>query len=358
MRIRRRLPIPLAVLLIVAAVALIVTLRKHAPPEAARLLPGADGFLYINLEWIRRFNATNQLPPVSRDPEYQKFVEETGFQFERDLDQAAFAVHYPESWGGGTAGSATEPRFSEVFVGKIDSTRLTTYLKKLSSSVDDYRGFQIYNIPVEGRTVRVVILSYDSVAVSNHPDPEVIRGVLDRSRKLASPFGGPWLLRRFYRKVPLASLSFAILRVKPEMNSFGGLESWSLLFPKPAVTVISARYLPAFQTLALHLRAEAFTESDTDAHAITEKTSTFLSLLHATEVSVGTHGTDPDVKGFFESLKVEQSGDRAILTATVPPGFIKKALAEAAPEPAPPVAPGAPPKEAPATKRPQKLGPR
>jgi hypothetical protein len=38
MRIRRRLPIPLAVLLIVAAIALIVTLRKHAPPEAARLL--------------------------------------------------------------------------------------------------------------------------------------------------------------------------------------------------------------------------------------------------------------------------------------------------------------------------------
>src|SRR3979490_1354881 len=93
MRIRRRLPIPLAVLLIVAAVALIVTLRKHAPPEAARLLPGADGFFYINLKWIRTLNATNQLPPVSRELEYQKFVEETGFQFERDLDEAAFAVH-------------------------------------------------------------------------------------------------------------------------------------------------------------------------------------------------------------------------------------------------------------------------
>ena len=44
MRIRRHLLIPLAVLLIVAAVASIVTLRKHAPPEAARLLPGADGW--------------------------------------------------------------------------------------------------------------------------------------------------------------------------------------------------------------------------------------------------------------------------------------------------------------------------
>ena len=249
MRIRRRLTIPLAVLLIMAAVAFIVALRKQAPPEPARLLPGADGFFYINLKWIRTFNATSQLPPISRDREYQDFVEQTGFQFERDLDQAAFAVHYPQSWGG-TAGSTTEPRFSEVFVGKIDSTRLTAYLKKQSSSIDDYRGFEIYNIPVEGRTVRVVLLSYDSVAVSNHPNPDVIRGVLDRSRKLASPFGGPWLLRKFYRRVPLASLSFAILRVRPEMSTLGGLGNWSLLFPKPAVAVVSARYLRA-----LHLRA-------------------------------------------------------------------------------------------------------
>ncbi len=102
----------------------------------------------------------------------------------------------------------------------------------------------------------------------------MIRGILDRSRKLASPFGGPWLLRKFYQEVPLASLSFAILRVKPEMSSLGGLGSWSFLFPKPAVAVISARYLRA-----LHLRAEAFTDSDDDAHAITEKTSAFLKPL-------------------------------------------------------------------------------
>jgi len=352
MRIRRRLPIPVAVLLLVAAVALIVTLRKHAPPEAARLLPGADGFFYINLEWVRKFNAASQLPPVSREPEYQKFVEETGFQFERDLDKAAFAIHYPQSWGNGTAGLAAEPRFSEVFVGKIDSTRLTAYLKKISPSIDDYRGFEIYNIPLEGRTVRVVILSYDSVAVSNHPSPDVIRGMLDRSRKLASPFGGPSLLRKFYRRVPLASLSFAILRVQPaEMSSLGGLGGWSLLFPKPAVAVISGRYLRA-----LHLRAEAFTDSEADAHAITEKTAAFLSLFHAAEGSVGAHGTDADVKTFFDSLKVEQSGDRAILTATVPPGFIKKVLAEAPPDTVTPAAPATPLKEQSAPNRSQKSG--
>jgi hypothetical protein len=325
MRIKRTFPVLIAVLLLAAAVVAVVQLRKHAPPEAARLLPGADGFFYINLNWIRTFNETSQLPPVSREPEYEKFVEETGFQFERDLDQAAFAVHYPQDWGDGTGGSAHEPRFSEVFVGRFDSGRLTGYLRKLSSSIDNYRGFDIYSVPLEGRTVRVVVLSYDSVAVSNHPDPNVIRGILDRSRKLASPFGGPALLRQYYKKVPIASLSWAIVRVRPaEMGALGGLNLWALMFPKPAVAVISGRYIRA-----LHLRAEAFTASESDAQAITEKLSAFLNIFHSAETSVGSQGTDADVKAFFDSLKVERSGDRAVLTATVPPGFLRKALAEA-----------------------------
>jgi len=343
MRIRRSLPILAAVLVVGAAVALIIQLRKQAPPEAARLLPGADGFFYVNLKWIRTFNAANQLPPVSRDPEYQTFVQETGFDFERDLDEAACAVHYPQSWAGGhgTGGSAPEPRFSWVFSGKFDSSRLIPYLKKLSASIDNYRNFDIYNIPLEGRTVRVAALSYDSVAVSNHPDPGVIRGIVDRSRKLASPFGGPSLLRRFYRQVPVASLSFLILRIQPAaMNSLGGLSDWTLLFPKPAVAVISARYFRA-----LHLRAEAFAESETDAQAIVDKVSTYLALFHAAEGSVGTHGTDPDVKTFFDSLEVKRARSSAILTATVPQGFIKKVLTEGPPNEAGPAVQSTPPSQ-------------
>jgi len=161
------------------------------------------------------------------------------------------------------------------------------------------------------------------------------------------------LLRKFYRQVPLASLCFAILRIKPEMSSFGGLDNWSLLFPKPAITVISARYLRA-----LHLRAEAFTDSEEDAHAITEKASAFLNLFYAAEGSVGAQGTDPDVKAFFESLKVEQSGDRAILTATMPSGFLRKVLTEAPPETVAPAATAAPRTQSAAPNRPQKPGSR
>jgi hypothetical protein len=322
-RLKRRLPVVLGVLLVAATLFAVVQLRRHAPPEPARLLPGADAFLYINLKWVRTLNALSSLPPVLHEPEYETFIQETGFQFERDLDEAAFAVHYPASWGNGsTGGLAPQPRFSEVFVGKIQGERLARYLRKLAGSVDNYHGTDIYSIPLEGRTLRVAVLTVDSVAVSNHDDPGVIRGMVDRCHKLASPFGGPALLRQNYKSVPLASLAWGIAKVQPASSgvSFGG---WSLLFQKPARVVVSARYLGA-----LHLRAEAFTDNGDDAQVLTDRVSSFLSLFHAAESAVGTSGPDPDVKAFFDSLGVARHGDRAVLTASVPAGFLKKVLSE------------------------------
>jgi hypothetical protein len=322
MRIRRRLPIVLGFLLIAAAIAFAVFLRKHAPPEPARLLPGADGFFYADLQWVRRINISGNMPEVSHAPEYQQFIEATGFQFERDLNEAAFAIHYPVA--GTNTKSLPEPRFSEVLVGKFDGQRFRSYLKKVASAVESYNSIDIYSIPIEDRTLRVAMLGVGTVAASNHPDPYVIRGMVDRSRKLASPFGGPALLRQFYKHVPLGSIVWTIFKV----DSSGSMDSFapsgiSLLFQKPAVIVASGRYLGA-----VHLRAEAFAGSEEAAQQITEKSSTFLSLFQAAEISAGVQGGDPDVKQFFSSVKVEQHKDKAVLTASVPPGFLKKVFTE------------------------------
>ena len=102
-----------------------------------------------------------------------------------------------------------------MFVGRIEGERLRAYLGKISGSVENYRSVDIYSIPLEGRTLRVAVLGFDTVAASNHDDPMVIRGIVDRSRKVASPFGGPALLRRYYKYVPLASLGWAIFSVDP-----------------------------------------------------------------------------------------------------------------------------------------------
>jgi hypothetical protein len=331
MRIKRTLPLVFGVVIVAAAVTLAVQLRKHAPPEAARLLPGADAFFYVNLTWARKASTGNSLPAVSHDPTYERFIKETGIQFERDLETAAFSVHYPASWpGGGTGGSAPEPRFSEVFVGKFQGERLTSYLRQIAKSVESYNSVEIFTIPLEGRMFRVAVLSVDSVAASNHDDPAVIRGIVDRSRRLASPFGGPALLRRYYKRVQFASPVWIVAHVQPSAPEFGG---WGAVFPKPADVVISASYNPLHLPLrpgSLHLRAEALTGSPDEARGIAEKMNVFLTVFHAAEA--GAQGNDPDVKAAFDSLQVHQDGERAVLSATIPPGFLHKIFTETQPE--------------------------
>jgi hypothetical protein len=282
-------------------------------------------------------NSGHALPSVSHAPEYERFISETGFQFERDLDEAAFAVHYPASWpGGGTGGSAPEPRFSEVLVGKFQSERLTSYLRKIAQSVENYHSVDIFTILVEGRSLRAAVLSADSVAASNLEDPAVIRGIVDRSQRLASPFGGPSLLRQYYKHVQLSSLAWVVARIEPKVPQSGALNA---LFARPTTVVVSGSSLSPLHPLsgvlrpdAVRLRAEAFTENSEDARGIVDKANVFVALTHSAETSVGTHGTDPDVKAFFDSLQVRQDGDRAVLTASLPLGFMRKMLTGSAPD--------------------------
>jgi len=325
MRIRRTLPIVLGVVIVAAAVTLTVELRKQAPPEPARLLPGADAFIYANFGWARKTNNEKSFFPVSHDPEYERFIQETGFDYERDLEAVAFAVHYPQSWrGGGTGGAAPEPRFSEVFVAHFDVTRCAAYLRHTAKSVENYHSVDIFSIPLAGRTFRIAILGVDTVAASNHDDPNVIRGMVDRSRRLASPFGGPAFLRRYYKRVQLASPVWLVARVEPSAPEF---EGWSTVFPKSTDVVISASYNPLHLPLrsgVLHLRAEAWAGNKEDAQAITDKLSVFLSMFHSAEESVGSPATDADMKVLFDSLHVRQEDSRAVLVATLPTGVFRK----------------------------------
>jgi hypothetical protein len=344
--------------MVAAAVTLTVELRKAAPPEPARLLPGADAFVYADFSWVRKAYAGKSLftdshnsdayesgshNPVAHgpehDPEYERFIQDTGFDFERDLDAVAFAVHYPQSWpGGGTGGPAPEARFSEVFTGRFDQSKCVAYLKRTAQSVENYDSIDIFTIPIYGRSFRVAILGVDTVAASNHDDPAVIRGIVDRSRRLASPFGGPALLRHYYKRVQLASPIWIVARVEPKAPGF---ETWASVFSKPADLVVSASYNPLHLPLradVLHLRAEASAGSDEDAANITNNVSVFLTMFHSAEASVGSPGSDSDVKTLFDSLRVRQEGSRAVLVATLPVGIFHKLMEspEPAPEPEPP----------------------
>jgi len=322
MRFRRKIPILAGILLIAIAVAVVVFLRKHAPPEAARLLPQADGFVYINLKHLRRAKVPAKLPDVSHDPEYEQFIRATGFQFEDDLDEVAFAIHYPTR-------QQPETRYTEIFIGKLQAQRLRDYLHEIAKSVDTYQSIDIFNVPLENRVLRVAILGVDIVAASNLPEPRVMEGIIDRSRKLASPFAGPALLRKYYKYVPFteryfpfASLGWSVFRVDPAAGRGGGGPfGMAFLFTKPAVVVAAVNHVGS-----VSFKAEAITDDEDEAKRVTDQVNSFLALSESAEANVGTAGPDPDIKEVFKSLEVRQHGDRATLTAKIPPALIQKLL--------------------------------
>lgn len=328
----RKLIVFSAVVLVITAIGLVIYLRKRAAPEPARLLPESDVVFYVNLRPIRRLTSFGDKPVKTDEPEYQQFVKETGFQFERDLEEAAFAVHYvkhpPEKKG---APESFEPRYSEVFVGKFDSQKLTAYLSKISKAEERYRGTEVFIIPVENRTVRVAILSVDSVAASNVDDPNIIHGMIDRARAAAAPFQGPEVVRDYYRKVPIGSLVWAIARV-PAVSNPGSLQIGSLalpggldveIIPPDSTVVASARYLGS-----IHARADIYTPNDAGAKKLAEQAATYLALFRSVEVTTEAGGTDPDVKAAVDSVKANQEGSRVTLSATIPVNFFKKLLSE------------------------------
>ncbi len=352
---RRTLAILGFVVLLVLAVAIVVVLRRNAPPESARLLPEADAVLYINVEILRHGGVFARMK-ASPEPEYQDFIRQTGFQFERDLDEAAFAVHAspPGQSTSAPRNPPTDyPRFSEVFIGKFDTGRGAAYFTKLARQTEQYRNATIFNVPHEGRTVRVALLGPGIVAVSNTETPDAIHAIIDRYRRV---FSGPSLLGDYYKRVPFGSLVWMIARIAPAAaggaaadGSQGGLTSPALLrdIAGGTTVVASLRFIGVLQ-----LRVEALATTAERAHGIAENVSAFLAVFRGAESSLQVSGNDPDVKAALRSIKMEQDNSSAVLKADVPVGLLKKLASDAATEmsdipaaqPAPQPAPAPPSK--------------
>jgi hypothetical protein len=315
MRKRHKILIAVVILLLFAAVGgLIFYQRVVRKPDTVLLLPEGDLLLYVNLKPAHLFGLGKTTTPPD-DAEYQDFVKQTGFQFERDLDEIAMSQRAPGS---------ENTDSSEIFTGRFDQQRLTAYLQHLATSTERYADKQVYSIPHQGHTVRVVILGPRQVAITNIGSADPIHSIIDKSRNSSLAGKGPYLLENYYGRVPLTSLAWLIYRTPsnaavPQLA--GGL---SFDFLQNTVTVGSLRY-----TGAVQLNAQIFASDDAAAANVADSINTFLAIYRSVGQSVGARGTDPDVKAAMDSIQVRHEGDKAIVNATVPPGFVKKAISGA-----------------------------
>lgn len=308
----------LILVLLVAAIgvgALLVFHHAEQPPAAAKLLPEGDLLFYMDLRPLHLLDLSKS-KPVDLEHGYREFVEQTGIQFERDLDIVAMSRR--ETPDGRDVESA------EIFVGRFDARRLSNYLQKISSAPEAYRDHAIYSVANEGHTVRVCILDSNRIAVTNMNDAAPMRGIIGH---LYQPAQGPALLDAYYRAVPLTSVAWMIDRIpanSPAPQLPGGL---TISFLENTVVVASLRY----RGTAL-FQADVFTSSEVDAKQVIDSAGSFLALYRSVAKSVGAKGTDADVKAALDSIRMEQRGSVATLTATFSQNFLKKIASDVQPE--------------------------
>jgi hypothetical protein len=309
-RTRRTLWIVAAVLLLLA---LAIFLRSKAPPEAARVLPESDGILYVNLKPIRGFLHKDMKPP-QRVPEYQQFVDATGIDWERDLDQAAVALHRMSDPNGPNGPVA----YSMVLVGKLTGTRLNTWLEAHATARESYAGHTVYSIPSEGRTVRVAQIGYDMVAISNTPTPEQIHSMLDRHRTAALPLPGSTLLARYYHEVPLLSLAWGVGQIGLPFSESGAIKILGLSLPLEADSTIVASVTPALPMAgSLRLRLEEIAPSDEVATRQAAALATLVTLARGFTVPLADNAANNGLKEILKTAEVTTKRNRVVTTATL-----------------------------------------
>ena len=303
------------VLLILVLLALAAFLRRKAPPEAARLLPESDCILYFNLRPLRGYTHFDRTQ-VPHDAQYQAFIDATGFEFERDLDEVAFGLHRMPNPLGPNGAVA----YSEVFLGHIDGKRLATYLASIAAGTEEYAGHTIYDIPSQGRTVRVALLGYDMVAASNTPTPEQIHSMLDRYRTSALPFSGSSLLTEHYSEIPLLSLAWGIGKINVPLKS-DGISIMGFHFPLALNTTFigSLRWAGA-----LRLRIEEIAPTELAATVSADALSTMVAIVRAAENNLPSAMTNADIRDLLNTTDIQHKDDRAVVTATLPLALLQK----------------------------------
>ncbi len=112
------------------------TLLEHAPK-------GTLGIVYVDVAELRQSPFAQKLfawaPKPQADPDYARFIQDTGFDYERDLDRVAYAA--------GKRGS--QSTWFAVAEGTFDRKKLTAYLAKVAT-VQTGNGHDVFSFAPSG----------------------------------------------------------------------------------------------------------------------------------------------------------------------------------------------------------------
>ena len=293
--------IALSLVAVATAVAVHVVMR---PGRSVYLLPDGNVIAYINFTPMHFMNMNTRA--LTADPGYQQFVNETGIQVDRDLENIAISA----SADGGPSGEA-----AIIVTGTFDQQRLSSFVQKQDGvQRETYGGKIIFSVPEKDQSARICVLDSKMVALTLSPTAESMHAIIDKS---AGSGSAPHLFENYYSDVPFASAMWAIIRVPSSAVPASASSGLNLNFLKNSVTIVSVRY-----TGSLRLRGEFIAENQADASRIFQAVN---GLLAMSKLAGGPGQNDPDVTAMMNSIEVTQNGNQVVVGIVVPQEVIQKA---------------------------------
>jgi len=274
-------------------------------------------------------------------PEYQQFVDATGVDWERDVDQVAIALHRMQDPKGPNGPVA----YSMVLVGNFTGKRLNTWLDAHATSRETYAGHTVYSIQSQDRTVRVSQIGYDSLAISNTPTPEQIHSMLDRHRTAAWPFTNSTLLMQHYHDIPLLAVAWGMGQIALPFSESGAIHIFGFSLPLEDDSTIVASVTPALSLGgALNVKVEEIAATDDAAASQAASLATLVTLARGFTAPLAANPANNGLRQLLKTAAVTQKRSRVVVTATLSPALLADlAKAESSDESAPEI-------EAPASK--------
>ena len=320
----------LAVLAMAGAVLLYSGLRRGevadaspAPELLSEMPAGAPTLIYADLAAIRSSsfyrNRPDHSPLAVPDSDYTKFIQATGFDFEKDLDRVAIAF-WPLSL------AQAQKKTVVVAEGRFDRQRIRDYAMK-NGKLDHQSGYDVFLFP--GRDPK----AWNSLMFLDDHRIAMMEGSSIAS--VFAPNGADSATDPAHERAKrvTGAAVFLVSRVPPIPDNFapGGMQSAQLAGLVRSVQWITLAARPEGENLRVSLEGEC--QTDTDARQLQSALETLRMFGRAGLESPKNRQTmDPATFNVHETLlktaDVTETAERVRILVEITPDVLKLGSAQ------------------------------
>ncbi|MBI4463598.1 MAG: hypothetical protein HY647_02735 [Acidobacteria bacterium] len=274
-----------------------LNLLAHLPPKADLYVAADLQSLQSNVA-VRRYLADS--PEFSREPEYESFVQATGFRYQDHLKQLALAKFGPD-WMG-------------VARLLLDPTKVQQYTESQSGRKYSEQGRTVYVFGT-ARPFRLALLENDFALFTVGGDEQRMRQALQMYPEPSSPSGASELEQSDdLSHIRQSSSLWAVGRMEKLLDQGNGGQRWGTWeMGRSVLQGSKTLYISAQSTsLQLQFQIENYCNSPASAERITSFLQAVLNILRAKPSSASSEN-QTNLAAFLADLSVRQAEESVFI---------------------------------------------